>query len=291
MGARPRIWSVLGNDQRLDGGAMFGNAPRALWSRWCEPDDAHRIRLACRALLLQEENGRLILFEAGIGVFFDPKMRARFGVEPAHHALLKNLSELGFQPGDIDVVVLSHLHFDHAGGLLMPWREDGLMTLAFPNASYVVGRDAWTRALNPHSRDRASFIPELQPLIESTGRLEVVDGEASDTLGQQYRLHYSHGHTPGLMLVEIPSEDGPILFCGDLIPGVPWVHLPITMGYDRFPELLIDEKAAILGELLQRGGRLFFTHDPEFAMGTLTQYERGRFSVSSKMEHPCAFTI
>ena len=93
------------------------------------------------------------------------------------------------------------------------------------------------------------------------------------------------------MLVEIPSEDGPILFCGDLIPGVPWVHLPITMGYDRFPELLIDEKAAILGELLQRGGRLFFTHDPEFAMGTLTQDERGRFSVSSKMEHPCAFTI
>ena len=147
--------------------------PRALWSRWCEPDDAHRIRLACRALLLQEENGRLILFEAGIGVFFDPKMRARFSVEPAHHALLKNLSELGFQPGDIDVVVLSPAYistmqvvFSCRGG------EDGLMTLAFPNASCVVGRDAWARALNPHSRDRASFIPELQPLIESTGRLQ-----------------------------------------------------------------------------------------------------------------------
>ncbi len=291
MGMGPRIWSVLGNEQRLDGGAMFGNAPRALWSRWCEPDDAHRIRLACRALLLQEEDGRLILFETGIGAFFEPKLRQRFGVEPEGHALLDNLAVLGFEPPDIDVIVLSHLHFDHAGGLLMPWTENAEAQLAFPNAEYVVGRDAWNRALKPHSRDRASFIPSLQPLLEETGRLEIVDGEYSSVLGSQYRLHYSDGHTPGLMLAEIPSDDGPILFCGDLIPGVPWVHLPITMGYDRYPELLIDEKQRILTDLVNRKGRLFFTHDPEFAMGRLVQDERGRFTVDSKIETPCGLSV
>jgi len=270
---------------------MFGNAPRALWSRWCEPDDAHRIKLACRSLLVEETSGRRILFETGIGAFFEPKMRVRFGVEPEHHALLTNLSSLGFAPEDIDVIVLSHLHFDHAGGLLKAWAEDGRAELAFPTASYVVGKSAWQRALAPHSRDRASFIPELQPLLEATGRLELVEGMTSAVLGHLYRLHYSDGHTPGLMLTEIPSQDGPILFCGDLIPGVPWVHLPITMGYDRFPELLIDEKHAVLSDLIQRQGRLFFTHDPEIALGRLIRDERGRYTVDTQMEHPCAYTI
>ena len=272
-------WSIMGNQQRLDGGAMFGNAPRALWSRWITPDEEHRIPLACRALLIQEHSGRTILFEAGIGVFFPPKLRTRFGVVEERHVLLDSLAEAGFAPSDIDVVVLSHLHFDHVGGLLTPWSENDPFQLCFVNAHYVVGQAAWERSLKPHSRDRASFIPELQPLLEETGRLEIVVGDRSETLGDDYRLHYSHGHTPGLMLAEIPSTDGPIVFCGDLIPGVPWVHLPITMGYDRFPEQLIDEKEVLLADLLSRDGRLFFTHDPETALGRLTRDERGRYSI------------
>ena len=232
----------MGNQQRLDGGAMFGNAPRALWSRWVEPDEHNRIPLACRALLVQEDNGRTILFEAGIGIFFPPTLRERFGVVETRHVLIDSLGAAGFSPADIDVIVISPLHFDHAGGLLSAWSETEPYRLCFPDAQYVVGRDAWDRALNPHPRDRASFIPELHPLLEDTGRLEIVEGEYSTTLGSEYRLHYSDGHTPGLMLAEIPSAAGPIVFCGDLIPGVPWVHLPITMGYDRFPEQLIDEK-------------------------------------------------
>ena len=106
------IWSIEGNEQRLDGGAMFGNAPKAVWSRWCPPDDDNRIKLACRALLVREGTGRHILFEAGIGVFFPPTLRARFGVDNHQHALLDNLAAVGVAPGDIDVVVLSHLHFD-----------------------------------------------------------------------------------------------------------------------------------------------------------------------------------
>ncbi len=273
-----KLTSVLGNSQRLDGGAMFGNAPRALWQRWIAPDERNRIPLACRALLVEEEAPeRRILFEAGIGAFFPPKLRDRFGVQESEHVLLENLAALGLAPGAIDVIVLSHLHFDHAGGLLTAYAEGEEPTLVFPGAHYVVGEAAWERAKNPHSRDRASFIPELPGLLEATGRLEVARGERSETLGPDYRLHRSDGHTPGLCLAEIPTAGGPVVFAADLIPGRAWMHLPITMGYDRYPERLIDEKAALLEDLLERGGRLFFTHDPGIAMAEVSRDERGRF--------------
>ena len=271
-----KLWSVLGNGQRLDGGAMFGNVPKALWTRWIAPDEHNRIPLQCRALLVDDGDRRL-LFETGIGAFFAPKLRDRFGVQDSAHVLLENLEKLGFSHGDIDVVVLSHLHFDHAGGLLSAYAPDTAPQLLFDRATYVVGERAWHRALHPHARDRASFIPELQPLLEASGRLEIVTGAHSQTLGADYRLHYSDGHTPGLMLTEIPTARGPLLFCGDLIPGTPWVHLPITMGYDRYPELLIDEKTALLGDLFQRNGRLFFTHDPTVAVASIARDDRGRF--------------
>ncbi len=272
-----QLWSIDGNSQRLDGGAMFGNVPKALWTRWIEPDDRNRIPLSCRALLVREDDGRLLLFETGIGTFFEPKLRDRFGVLEDRHVLLENLEDAGFSHTDIDVVVLSHLHFDHAGGLLTGWTEGAQSDLLFDNATYLVGQRAWQRACNPHPRDRASFIPRLQQLLEASGRLAIADGPTSDVLGSGYRLHYSDGHTPGLMLTEIAASSGPILFCGDLVPGSPWVHLPITMGYDRFAELLIDEKTKLLGDLIGRGARLFFTHDPTVAMAELRRDDRGRF--------------
>ncbi|MDF1562337.1 MAG: MBL fold metallo-hydrolase [Deltaproteobacteria bacterium] len=273
------LYSVEGNRQRLDGGAMFGNAPRAVWSQWIAPDEQGRIPLACRALLCVEESGRTILFETGVGAFFEPRLRDRFGVTEEAHVLLENLAALGHPHESIDVVVLSHLHFDHAGGLLAKHEQGREPSLLFPRASFVIGREAWERARAPHLRDRASFIPELPALLEESGRLSLVDGEASELLGRGYRLTFSLGHTPGLMLTEVPTADGPLCFAGDLIPGAPWVHLPITMGYDRFPERLIEEKQALLERLLEREGRLFFTHDPEVAVGTVTRDERGRFSV------------
>lgn len=281
-----RLSAVLGNSQRLDGGAMFGNAPRALWQRWSPPDEQNRIRLACRALLLEEDSGRILLLESGIGAFFSPALRERFGVEEERHVLLESLAELGLSHADIDVVVLSHLHFDHAGGLLEAWEDGKPASLLFPKARFLVSRAAWERAVSPHSRDRASFIPELQPLLEASGRLELIDGERSDTLGADYRLHYSEGHTPGLMLTEVASAEGSVLFAADLIPGRAWVHLPITMGYDRFAERLIDEKERLLGELLGRDARLFFTHDPEVALARLTRDDRGRFGVREEIAAP-----
>ena len=133
--------------------------------------------------IVREDGGRTVLLEAGIGSFFPPKLRDRFGVQESEHVLLGSLAALGVAPGDVDVIVLSHLHFDHAGGLLLPWTEGRAPGLAFPRARYVVGARAWARAKAPHARDRASFIPELPGLLEGTGRLEVVeDGASSATL-------------------------------------------------------------------------------------------------------------
>jgi glyoxylase-like metal-dependent hydrolase (beta-lactamase superfamily II) len=268
---------------------MFGNAPRAVWEKWIAPDERNRIPLACRAMLVEEKSDagtKRILFETGIGAFFSPKMRDRFGVIESEHVLLSSLEKAGAPHDTIDVVVLSHLHFDHAGGLLSAFEEGKPPTLLFPKATFVVGREAWERATHPHARDRASFIPELMPMLEASGRLEVVDGETSQTLGPAYRLHRSNGHTSGLVLGEVPSEAGPIVFAADLIPGRPWVHLPITMGYDRSPEMLIDEKTALLESLVKRNGRLFFTHDPSVAMSRVVKDASGKFGPAEDVVSP-----
>ena len=251
---------------------MFGNAPKALWSRWMQPDDQNRIRLGTRALLCQEED-RNILFEAGIGAFFEPKLKKRFGVVEEEHVLLSSLGDIGLSPEDIDVVVLSHLHFDHAGGLLSQYREGEKAGLEFKNATFVFSEEAWQRSLKPHSRDKASFIPRLTELLKDENKVERVTGKSSTILGDDYRFWISNGHTPGLICTEIAMPDGPIVFASDLIPARSWVHLPITMGYDRFPEGLIDEKKELLTSLVERNGRLFFTHDLDCALASVSLNE------------------
>ncbi|MGH8125014.1 MAG: MBL fold metallo-hydrolase [Rhodanobacteraceae bacterium] len=282
-----KLHSIEGNTQRLDGGAMFGNAPKAMWSKWVPVDDQNRIPLACRALLATDMDGRNVLFETGIGAFFEPKLRERYGVVEDRHVLLESLKAVGLTHEDIDVVVLSHLHFDHVGGLLAAWEEGAPICLLFPNARYLVSAGHWMRATHAHPRDRASFIPGVPELLEASGRLEKVDGEYSQTLGKSVRFHYSQGHTPGLMLSEIVGPHGKdgVVYCADLIPGRPWVHLPVTMGYDRAPELLIDEKREFLDDKLRRGVRLFFTHDHAVAMASPQRGERGRYGVAEEQAH------
>lgn len=275
-----KAWSLLGNSQKLDGGAMFGNAPKAMWEKWVKADGQNRIDLACRALLVDAINGKRVLFETGVGAFFDPNMRVRFGIQEAGHVLLGELAKLGLTDADIDVVVLSHLHFDHAGGLLAPWAEGQPARLLFPNAVFVVSEAGWRRAQHPHPRDRASFIPELNALLAGCGRLELVGGDHSEALGDSVRFHHSDGHTPGLLLAEVIGERERVVFCADLIPGRAWVHLPITMGYDRNAELVIDEKKEFLADMQARGVKLFFTHDADVAVASLQRDDKGKYSTT-----------
>ena len=274
------VHALEGNRQWLDGGAMFGNVPRALWTRWCAPDSEGRIELACRALLV-DEGKRKVLLETGVGAFFEPSLRERFGIREAGHLLLDALAARGLSHEDIDVVVLSHLHFDHAGGLLAPWRDGADAELLFPRARFAVGARALARARDPHMRDRASFIPGLVELLEGSGRLEIVDGESSQLLGDAYSFRESEGHTPGMLHTLVRGREQSVFYCADLVPGAPWVHLPITMGYDRFPERLVDEKRELFQELLDTPTWLFFTHDPALAAARLERDGKGRYRAAT----------
>lgn len=277
------VTSIEGNSQRLDGGAMFGNAPRVVWKDWAPPDEWGRIALSCRCFLVQHA-GRNVLLETGVGAFFSPGKRQRYGVIESGHRLLEAMAARGLSDVDIDLVILSHLHFDHAGGLLASYEAGTAPRLLFPRAQFVVSAGAWRRALQPHPRDRASFIPELPSLLDASGRLLVLEeGTASHpAIGEELTFFQSEGHTPGMLLTIIQLVGQRAVFCADLVPGAPWVHAPITMGYDRFPERLIDEKLALYDQV-GLGTWLLFTHDPQSAAGRLARDERGRFFIDQAL--------
>ncbi|KPJ62011.1 MAG: metallo-beta-lactamase, partial [Deltaproteobacteria bacterium DG_8] len=169
-------FSIEGNRQWLDGGAMFGNAPKSLWTRWVQCDAQNRISLACRSLVVKSENLTL-LFEAGIGFYMEPNLYSRYGVEGTSELLLKNLAQKGIAEEDVNYVILSHLHFDHAGGLLPEWPEINKADWVphFPNATYLVGKTQYERSLSPHLRDAASYIPGLAEKLRESGRLVLLD--------------------------------------------------------------------------------------------------------------------
>lgn len=287
------ISEVIGNSQRLDGGAMFGNVPRPMWEKWLKPDEHSRIPLACRALLV-EIDGKKVLCETGIGAFFDPKMADRYGVVESEHVLLKNLKALGIDQSDVDYVVLSHLHFDHAGGLLPKWSESSggnAKELLFPKAIYVVGTEAFARAESPHPRDRASFIPGMVDLLKSSGRLQLIS-EGQTLFGGRISFFFTHGHTPGHMHTVVHGANEKIIFAGDLVPGRAWIHLPVTMGYDRYAERVIDEKAALYAEIANDTHTwLFYTHDHEVALSRVIRNDQGKFSAAGDIANPLHWQI
>jgi glyoxylase-like metal-dependent hydrolase (beta-lactamase superfamily II) len=261
-----KLFSVPGNVYKLDGGAMFGNAPKALWEKWIPADEQNRIRLATRALLAVTGK-HVILVDTGVGAYMEPKLRDRFGVDEPENMLLKSLGEHGFTQADITDIILSHLHFDHAGGLLSAWQEGKEPQLLFPNAKYYVSEQGWERSTHPNFRDKASFVPTLNRQLEQSGRLILL--KIDDVLfcnELTIRFLPSEGHTPGLLCSDLRWDGQRVVFASDLIPGRAWVHLPITMGYDRFPELLIQEKQALLKSLAEENGWIAYVHDPEMAV-------------------------
>ncbi len=284
-----QISSIEGNRQLLDGGAMFGNAPKAMWERWLKPDHLNRIELACRGMLVQI-NEINILLETGIGAFFEPKLADRYGVTPNdRHVLLESLQEYGLTHEDIHYVILSHLHFDHAGGLLPPYKEDPEhSSLLFPNAKFIVGVDAWDRATNPHGRDRASFIPQMIDSLKKSERLIKISPDNENSLPDEIKNHFrffqSNGHTPGQLHTIVQTDSADLIFCGDLIPGTTWAHIPLTMGYDRFPELLIDEKTKLYQEVDLEKMIFYYTHDNKYVASKIRRNDKGKYEAFEFVE-------
>jgi glyoxylase-like metal-dependent hydrolase (beta-lactamase superfamily II) len=245
----------------LDGGSMFGSVPKPLWSKLQPPDERNRIRLAMRCLLA-EGQGHRVLVDDGIGDKFPPKLVDIYRVEQDEHRLERSLEALGLTTSEITDVVLTHLHFDHAGGSTRLGR-DGSLEPRLPNARYHVQRRNWSNATCPNPRERASYLPEnFAPLAEA-GVLELVDG--ATTLWPGFEVLTAEGHTRGQPLPRISGPEGVAYFVADLIPTASHVRIPYVMGYDVAAIETMGEKGALLGRAADEGAWVLLEHDPRVA--------------------------
>ncbi len=265
-----QIDTVEAGRLRLDGGAMFGIVPRPLWERRIAPDDRNRIPLAMRCLLLRGHD-RTVLVDTGLGDKADAKFRDIYGVDHAHSTLVGSLDALGVRSDDVTDVVLTHLHFDHAGGATVR-TEAGELELAFPQAAHYVQRSQWEWA-HESPREGASFLAENLDPLDASGRLVLLDGD--DAPFPNVALHVVDGHTRGQQLVRVTDGSRSLLHAADLVPTAAHVPLLWVMAYDVEPLKTIAEKEAVLGQAAREGWRIAFEHDPEVASAGVEETDRG----------------
>lgn len=263
---------------RLDGGAMFGVVPKPLWARRARPDRLNRITLGLNPLLIRGA-GRTILVDTGIGAKDDRKFRGMFAVRQPQ-GLLTALAALGLAPADIDTVVLTHLHFDHAGGSTVRER-DGRIVPTFPRARYLAQRGEWEDATHPSERTRASYLPPNFVPLQEEGRLDLLDGDAEVVPG--VRVLVTGGHTHHHQVVRIESAGRTAIYWGDLIPTTAHVDLPYIMGYDLDPLQTLRKKKELVPRAVEEGWLCFWEHDPARPAGRI-RYEGKRAVVEEWKE-------
>ncbi len=254
-----RVEIVPDAEFRLDGGAMFGVVPRALWSKLCPPDEHNRIRMNMNCLFIEAE-GERILIETGIGDKWSVKQAAMYGIE-RQRPLRESVERItGCAPEEITIVVNTHLHFDHAGGNTV-LDEEGAPAPSFPNARYFVSRAEYEHAESPHERDRASYLPENWRPLRETGRLELKPENYEVVPG--LRMETIAGHSRTMQCVRL-ERDGQILFSfADLVPMRAHVPFAWIMGYDLYPVETLEAKKRLLPQAAREGWLCFFYHDPD----------------------------
>ncbi|MGE5399985.1 MAG: MBL fold metallo-hydrolase [Ignavibacteriales bacterium] len=254
----------------LDGGAMFGIIPRPLWEKSNPADASNRVRLNARCMLLRSDN-KTILVDTGMGDKWDEKSVNIYDIHNTTGSLTGSLEQKGLKPEDITDVLLTHCHFDHAGGATR--YENGKLVPAFPNARYYVQKQNFEWAMNPSDRDRGSYLKQnFLPLMEA-GVLNFFNGNSR--FDEEIELVVMNGHTFGQQLVRISDGSDTFVYCGDLIPFSSHTHLPYIMGYDLQPLVTLEEKKKILSEAAEKNWRLVFEHDPFSAYATVTTTEKG----------------
>jgi len=254
---------------RLDGGAMFGVVPKALWAKPAPPDERNRILMAMRPLVVR--GARTMLIDAGLGDKDDEKFHEIYGVDRSRN-LDHTLAEAGVSPDDIDIVLASHLHFDHAGGFTVR-DASGRIRPKFRRAQYIVRRGEWEDATHPHERNRASYIADnFVPLAEA-GVLQLVDDD--QTIMPGVRVRRTGGHCMHHQMVLIESGGRTAAFVADLIPTTAHLSPPWIMGYDLYPMDTLAAKKAFLDEAVAKNILVFFEHDPAVPAGHIRE-ENGK---------------
>jgi glyoxylase-like metal-dependent hydrolase (beta-lactamase superfamily II) len=247
----------------LDGGAMFGVIPKVLWEKRSPPDEKNRIRMRANSLLVRAAN-KNILIETGNGTKWDAKQRAIFKVQEGD-PLLDSLHRVGVQASEIDRVINTHLHFDHAGGNTR--MEGGRAVPTFANARYVVQKSELEHALKPTERDRASYLPDNFQPITHAGLWELADGDCEILPGVS--VARIPGHNEGIQAVLISGGGKTLAFVADLLPTRHHIPLPWIMAYDLYPMQTLETKRAWLSRLVEEGAVVVFGHDPDIAAATL----------------------
>jgi glyoxylase-like metal-dependent hydrolase (beta-lactamase superfamily II) len=266
-----RVEVVPGGEFRLDGGAMFGVVPRALWQRVAPPDTENRVRLNANCLFV-EAAGERVLIETGMGDKWSSRQREMYSVSPGPTLGESLFERTGLRPEDVTIVVNTHLHFDHAGGNTTLDAE-GRAVPSFPNARYFVSRAEYEHAESPHERDRASYLPENWRPLEESGQLELKDDVYEVVPG--LTLETVPGHSRTMQCLRLRSGGRTLYGFADLVPTRAHVPLAWVMGYDLFPVETVEAKRRLLPLAAREGWLCLFYHDPETPLARVVE-EDGR---------------
>jgi methylmalonyl-CoA epimerase len=261
---------------RFDGGAMFGIVPKPLWSKRASADERNRITLAMRSLIVR--GTRTMIIDAGLGDKQDAKFHDIYGVDRRRN-LDHMLAEAGLATEDIDIVLATHLHFDHAGGFTTR-AADGTIKPKFPRAQYVVRRGEWEDANNTNERNRASYLPDNFLPLERAGVLQLVDED--QTIMPGVRVWRTGGHTMHHQIVLIESGNQTAAFAADLMPTTAHAADAWIMGYDLYPRDTLAAKQRFVKEAIAKNMLVFFQHDPVIAAGYLRERDGKRFVESAE---------
>jgi len=260
---------------RLDGGAMFGVVPKTLWEKRAPADERNRITMAMRPLLVRSSTGSgqgapVMIIDAGCGDKMDARSAGIYGFDRREN-LDVTMAAAGIGAADIEVVLASHLHFDHAGGFTV--RDDGgTVRPRFPNARYLVNSGEWDDATHPHERNRASYFAENYVPLQQAGVLDLVPDNHAVAPG--IRVQRTGGHTRFHQIIYLESEGKTAVFAADLMPTTAHVDVPWIMAYDLYPMETLEFKRAFVAEAIEREYIVFFEHDPVVAVGIIRQKDR-----------------
>jgi methylmalonyl-CoA epimerase len=257
---------------RLDGGSMFGSVPKALWQQQAPADARNRITMAMRPLIVR--GARTMLIDAGVGGKDSDKFHDIFGIDRTR-SLAATMAEAGIAPDEIDIVLASHLHFDHAGGFTCR-DAAGRLRPTFPRAQYIVRRGEWEDATHPHERNRASYVSDNYLPLAEAGVLQLVDDDATIMPGVKVRR--TGGHCMHHQMVLIESKGRTAAFVADLIPTTAHVPAAWIMGFDLYPMDTLAAKKQFVKQAIEQETLVFFEHDPAVAAGYIRE-QNGKRSV------------